>query len=460
MARSRAYRWGEDGIAGFCDRYQTLIFSFAFWNEKDPILKERLFGLNSEEGNHGEDVKELYYYLDATPTHSYLKYLYKYPQGEYPYDKLVHENQKRGTHDREYELLDTGLFQDNRYFDIYIEYAKAEKEDICIRIEAHNRGKDKAKLHILPQLLFRNRWTWETQEFAKPVITPGPKDKNYQSFHADPKEVPPPEKLPFDYHFSPMYLYADTNASLLFTNNASNKEKLWNVPNITPYVKDAFHRHLINKENSINPDQKGSKAAFHYDLEIEGGKSVILYFRLTPQKLSDPFKDIESVFSLRKKEADEFYETIHPPAASEDDKLIQRQALSGMLWNQQSYIYDVRQWLFGDDEKKLLERTNKRNSHWQLLEANDILSMPDKWEYPWFASWDLCFHCLPFALVDLTFAKNQLHVLLSHHFQHPSGQIPAYEWGFSDLNPPVQAWALWKLYQLEKDKKGTGDRAF
>ena len=463
MARSKAFRWGEDGLAGWCDHYQTLVFSLALWNEKDPILKERLYGLEPNEGNHGEDVKEYYFYLDATPTYSYTKFLYKYPQNEFPYKWLVEENSRRTTADREFELTDTGIFNDNRYFDVVVEYAKADSQDLCVRIEIFNRASESARIHALPQLFFRNRWSWDPKFPQMPDISAGPKGKNFASLRADPKDLPPPDWVTFDYHIQPMYLYGPTPNELLFTNNESNNERLYNIPNRTPYVKDAFHRYLIQKEPCVNPEQRGTKACLHYGpLEIPAGKSTVLYFRLTPEQLSAPLDDVESIIHKRKQEADAFYKAIQPATLSAEEKMIQRQALAGMIWSVQYYHYDVKKWLDGDNPAAPPPENHAkvRNHHWHHLHSSDIISMPDKWEYPWFAAWDLCFHSLALSIVDLDFAKNQLYLLLKHHYQNPNGQIPAYEWSFSDTNPPVQAWALWELLQREKKMTGKVDHAY
>lgn len=465
MARSKAYRWGEDGLAGFCDRYQLLVFSLAVWNGHDPILKERLFGLTPFEGNHGEDVKELYYYLDATPTHSYMKYLYKYPHQAFPYDELVEQNRKRTPRDREYELIDTGIFEDNRYFDIYIEYAKAGPDDICIRVEVFNRGSESASIHLIPQIWFRNRWECSKDPKPIPFIAKGPVGEHFQSLVADCSEFPSPERVPEDYRLANQFLYGSSEADLLFTNNETNNPRVWGgwAKNNTPYVKDAFHRQIVNNINCVNPDQKGSKACFHYkNLKVEPGKSVVIKLRLTPEKIKDPLKDVDTVVALRKKEADEFYAAVQSGQMTDDEKLIQRQAFAGMIWTQQFYTYNVNQWLKGDDPEAPppASRLHIRNAHWRHFYADDIISMPDKWEYPWFASWDLAFHTVTLGLLDREFAKQQMFLLLTHLYQHPNGQIPAYEWGFSDLNPPVQAWAVWKLYQMEVKEKKTGDREF
>lgn len=461
-ARKRAYRRSEDGIAGISDRFQVLLFAPAFWNGRDPILKERLFGLNCYEGNHGEDVKEIYYYLDATPTHSYLKYLYKYPQEPFPYDQLVEENGKRGPKEREYELIDTGVFNEDRYFDIFIEYAKAGPEDICIRIEAINRGPDAAPLHILPQLWFRNQWAWGAQRLAEPVIAVDAKEP--LCLVADDKDLASPKYLLFDYHLGRRYLYAAPGGVPLFTHNDSNRASLWNEPNDTPYVKDAFHRYLIEKEQgATNPAQTGSKAALHYFIpSVPSGKSAVIQLRFTDQKMKDPLKDVDAVIAERKKEADLFYQSVQPRTATEEEKAIQRQALAGMIWNKQIYIYDVSCWLEGDNPNQPPPEAHKwiRNYHWRHIVSYRVFSMPDKWEFPWFAAWDLTFHALSFSLIDIDFAKHQLWMLLFDQFQHPNGAIPAYEWEFSDVNPPVQAWAVLKMFEYEKQKFGREDYPF
>lgn len=452
-ARSRAYRRCEDGIAGISDRFQVLLFAPAFWNGSDPILKERLFGLNCFEGNHGEDVKEIYYYLDATPTHSYLKYLYKYPQKTFPYDQLVAENKRRGLEDREYELIDTGVFDEDRYFDIFIEYAKADPEDLCIRIEAFNRGPVAAPIHLLPQLWFRNQWAWGSERLALPEITIEKGES--LGLVADDKNLRSPKDLMFDYHLGRRYLYATSGGVPLFTHNDTND---------TPYVKDAFHRHLIQKEKGvINPNHVGTKAAFHYFIpSIASGKSAFVQLRLTCRKMKDPLQDVDGVIAQRKREADLFYQNIHPQKATEEEKTIQRQALSGMIWNKQIYIYDVNTWLEGDNPNKPPPESHKwiRNYRWRHIASYRVFSMPDKWEFPWFAAWDLAFHAIAFSLIDIDFAKEQLWMLLFDQFQHPNGAIPAYEWEFNDANPPVQAWAVLKIFECEKKKFGREDIPF
>jgi hypothetical protein len=459
-ARLRAYRRAEDGLAGISDRFQVLLLAQAFWNGKDPILKERLFGVNSEEGNHGEDVKEIYYYLDATPSHSYLKYLYKYPQNEYPYADLVDENQRRGPLDQEYELVDTGIFGENRYFDITMEYAKKSEEDLCIRIEAFNRGPDPAPLHILPHLWFRNQWSWRPTVKNEPEIAAG----KGVCLIADDRNLLSPRNLLFDYHLGSRYLYGSEGGVSLFTNNNTNKEALWNISNDSDYVKDAFHRYLIHGDTkAVNAAKRGTKAAIHYFFpKVDPGKSVKVLLRFTDQKMEKPLEEVESVIELRKKEADLFYESIHPPKATLEEKAIQRQALAGMIWNKQVYIYDVGNWLQGDDPNNPPPPSHKeiRNTHWRHITSMRVFSMPDKWEYPWFAAWDLTFHALSLALIDVEFAKHQVWLLLFDQFQHPNGAIPAYEWEFSDVNPPVQAWVLLKIFDYEKKKFGKEDYDF
>jgi hypothetical protein len=465
LARSKTYRWGEDGLAGWCDQHQTLLFSLALWNGKDPILKERLFGLTPLEGNHGEDVKEYYYYLDATPTHSYMKYMYRYPQNAFPYDQLVRENQKRTATDREFELVDTGVFEGNRYFDVVVEYAKALPEDTCIRIEVFNRGPEAASIHLLPHLWFRNRWSWSDNQTVLPLIQEGKGEEGAMCLHADPRGMPQPDWIAFEYPFSPMNLYADGGAEALFTNNETHFER-WGKsppPHASAYVKDAFHRHIIQKEACVNPQKEGTKACLHYKaVEIPPQSSHVFRFRLTPSQQKNPLNDVDGVVAQRRGEADAFYQAIQGSALSEEDRKIQRCAIAGMLWGTQYYFYDVKRWLDGDRNlpPPPSSRYGIRNSHWRHLHSNQIISMPDKWEYPWFASWDSAFHSVVISLTDIPFAKKQLKVFLLHPFQHPNGQIPAYEWGFSDTNPPVQAWALWNIYQREKKSQGKGDHDY
>jgi len=464
MSRSKAYRWGEDGIAGICDRYQILIFALALWNGRDPILKERLFGLTHNEGNHGEDVKEYYFYLDNTPTHSYMKLLYKYPQKEFPYCALVEENRQREALEPEFELLDTGVFDDDRYFDIFVEYAKFSPEDIAIRIEAFNRGPEDAPLELLPQLWFRNTWAWTCPAGPEPVIRPGPHSGGWVSLAADDSAAKPLDNLHFEYRLGPRYLYAPARGELLFTNNETHGERVYGPGNYsrTKYVKDAFHRTIVGRENAVNPDRVGTKACLRYSLRIPAHGSEALVLRLTPELLTRPLAGVNAQIEKRRAEADEFYAALHPPQASEDERRVQRQALAGMLWSKQIYLFDVQKWLEGDCPAWLPPQSRKhmRNIHWRHLNSMRVLSMPDKWEYPWFAAWDLAFHCCTLALVDPASAKQNLWLLLFEQFQHPSGQIPAYEWEFSDLNPPVQAWACWRVYQFEKGRAGRADREF
>ncbi len=465
MARSKAYRWGEDGIAGWCDFYQSLVFSIALWNGKDPILKERLFGLNPYEGNHGEDVKEYYYYLDGTPTHSYMKFLYRYSQNAFPYEQLVQENKRRSLRDREFELIDTGVFANNAFFDVVVEYAKASEEDTCIRIEIFNRSEQDAVISVLPQLLFRNSWSWEKKWDLRPEISEGPYSADFQSLHADPKEMPPTDWISADYPLNTYYLAGEPAEELLFTNNETHNERLYGPGSVShePYVKDAFHRYVIQGENCLNPAKKGSKACFHYkELHIPANKSRVLRFRLCPVLPKKPLSDVDTVIAERKKEADEFYASFQNKASSPEEKLIQRQALAGLLWSTQYYYYDVKTWLEGDDPSfpPPESRHDARNSHWRHLHCHNLIVMPDKWEYPWFASWDCSFHALALTLVDIPYAKHLIGLFLEHQYQHPNGQIPAYEWGFSEANPPVQAWAVWLIYKKEKESSGQGDTDF
>ena len=455
-SHQKAYRWGEDGIAGFCDRYQVLAFSPAFWNGKDPILKERLFGLSSPEGNHGEDVKEYYHYLDGTPTHSYMKYLYKYPQQEFPYALLKDKNIKRSSKELEYELIDTGIFSENRYFDLVIEYAKQSPEDLCIRIEAFNRSSEEAPLHIIPQLWFRNQWSWGDSPLPTPVISNNSASLQEPCLLADDSDLISPPNLQFDYHLGKRYLYGSEGGIPLFTNNETKTAK-------PGYYKDGFHQSIIHQKPSVNPKERGTKACLHYFFQsIPAHGSQTLYLRLTNTPLKNPLSDIDAIIEKRKQEADDFYNTIHPSTASFEEKKIQRQALAGMLWSKQFYLFDVNVWLKGDNsyEPPPIPREQLRNIHWRHLNSMRILSMPDKWEYPWFAAWDTSFHCITISLVDIAFAKDQIWLLLFDQFQHPNGAIPAYEWEFSDLNPPVQAWAAYRIYLMEKEQMGVEDRIF
>lgn len=462
MARSKAYRWGEDGLAGYCDRYQLLCFSLALWNGKDPILKERAFGLVPSEGNHGEDVKEYYYYLDSTPTHSYMRYLYKYPQEAYPYDRLIQENQSRQGRGPEYELIDTGVFDEDRYFDVFVEYAKDTPDTTVIKITAHNRGPEAASIHLIPQLFFRNSWAWGQRRGAEPLIDLVTKSNSEITLRADDSDSVLLTNLPHSYKLGEMFLSAPPGGAPLFTNNETNNERLYGVPNSTPYVKDAFHRHIINNEVCVNPHNVGTKASIHYHLTIAPGKSESLTLVLGRKDAPQVRQRAERLLTDRHHEADEFYATVHPPKATDDERLIQRQALSGLLWSKQFYYFDVEDWLHGDniDAPPPNSRLSGRNRHWHHLNSMRILSIPDKWEYPWFAAWDLAFHTLPLGLVDIEFAKEQLWFMVFEQFQHPNGQIPAYEWEFSDLNPPVHAWAVWRIFHLERLATGEPDWEF
>jgi hypothetical protein len=461
-ARSRAYRWGEDGLAGVCDRYQVLCFALALWNGRDPILKERMFGCVASEANHGEDVKEYYFYLDATPTHSYMKFLYKYPQSEFPYERLIRENRSRGAHEPEFELLDTGVFDEDRYFDVFVEYAKASSEDIVVRIEAFNRGPSDATLHLLPHLWFRNTWAWYPEARPEPSVTPGPSGAGFNSLKANDAE--PVRGIAFEYSLGTRYLYAEEGGLPLFTFNETNGPRIWGAESRHPYVKDAFHRYVVNGERgAVNPEPAGTKACLHYaNLNVPAGGSVVVRLRLTDEVLEEPLRDVDEIIAERRREADEFYEELHPPKATEDERRVQRQALAGMLWSKQIYIYDVNVWLDGDNPAwpPPESRRRIRNVHWKHLNSMRVMSMPDKWEYPWFAAWDLAFHTVPLALVDAEYAKDQLWMLLFEQFQHPNGQLPAYEWEFSDLNPPVHAWAVWRVYNMDRLRTGVADRDF
>ena len=451
-ARSRAYRWSEDGIAGICDRHQLICFSIALWNGRDPILKERLFGLTGHEGNHGEDVKEYYFYLDSTPTHSYMKYLYKYPQAAFPYAALLEKNRHRSRMDREYELVDTGIFDEDRYFDVFVEYAKAAAEDILIRITVINRSAEASMLDLMPTIWFRNTWSWGL-DARRPRLKRGGPLPNAETIHAT------------HFEMSDRWLLCELRPELLFTDNETNFKRLFGAENQGRYVKDGINDYVVSGDTeAVNPEGFGTKAAARYRLSIGGGETVILKLRLTPD---EPHEDalgpaFDEVFSARIREADEFYDAIAPQGLRDDERLIQRQAFAGMLWNKQFYHYDVRRWLRGDPvgPEPPRQREHGRNSGWTHLHNEDILSMPDKWEYPWFAAWDLAFHCLPLALVDPDFAKEQLLLLLREWYMHPNGQLPAYEWNFSDVNPPVHAWAAWNVYKIEGERSGRFDRAF
>jgi hypothetical protein len=456
-ARSRAYRWGDDGIAGISDRHQYLCFSLALWNEKDPILKERFFGLNSFEGNHGEDVKEYYFYLDSTPTHSYMKMLYKYPQAEFPYGKLVTENNRRDMIDLEYELADTGVFDKNRYFDIFIEYAKENPDDILIKITATNRGPEGANCWFLPTLWFRNTWSWGYDAGPMGDVPTKPRLRQIKG----PKGV---IIVRADHPVAgTYYLFAENPHDVLFTDNETNKTRLFGKPNDNPFVKDAFHRCLINdRTNAVNPDQEGTKAAVLYHQKISPQNSRVMRLRLSKTFNRSAFKDFDRMFQRRLEEAEEFYATVQKPGLGEDEQNIQRQALAGMLWSKQFFYYNVEQWISGDPglPPPPVHRANGRNQGWEHLNNFDIISMPDKWEYPWYAGWDLAFHCIPLAIVDADFAKRQLELMAREWYMHPNGQLPAYEWNFSDVNPPVHAWAAWRVYKIDAKQQGEPDNAF
>jgi len=453
-ARSKTYRWNEDGIAGISDRHQLICFAIAMWNGKDPILKERLFGLTGSEGNHGEDVKEYYFYLDNTPTHSYMKYLYKYPQQEYPYARLVEENRRRSKQEPEYELLDTGVFDDNRYFDVFVEYAKADSEDILVRISVANRGPEPASLDLLPTIWFRNTWSWDRNE-PRPFMQAGNGGREQVILLSHPR-------------YGERWLYVEGAPRLLFTDNETNSRRLYGLENASPYVKDSIDDAIVHKNNeAVNPSNVGTKAAAHYPLTISPGETAHVHLRLTNVDLTAagalPFgKAFDDIFNTRIQEADEFYSTVIPKNLADDAKSVMRQSIAGMLWSKQYYHYEVKQWLDGDPDfpQPPAQRRRGRNHDWLHLYNADVISMPDKWEYPWYAAWDLAFHCIPLALVDSDFAKEQLVLLLREWYMHPNGQIPAYEWAFGDVNPPVHAWAAWRVYKVDKKRKGAGDRRF
>jgi len=464
QARKRAYRWGEDGLAGFSDRYQVLCFSPSLWNGNDPILKERLFGVTSTEGNHGEDVKECYYYLDATPSHSYLKHLYKYPQAAYPYAGLLEGNARRGPGDPEYELADTGVFDADRYFDVVTEYAKADAEDWSVRITVFNRGPEPAPIHVIPTLWFRNTWGWSASTKIPPVITLETGPAGLLCLKADDSGAEGPKGLTFDYHLGPRYLYADASGDPLFTDNETNAPEVWGpgARSKSPYTKDAFHRQIVGGENACNPGRRGTKACLHFEALVPPGGQTSFRLRLSPVPLDHPLDGVDALVDRCRTAADAFYAGIHPQGASAAEKAVQRQALAGMIWGKQTYLFNVHQWLEGDDPATPppAHRGRIRNGHWRHLNSMRVLSLPDKWEYPWFAAWDLAFQTVPLALVDPDFAKQQLWLMLFEQFQHPNGQIPAYEWEFSDLNPPVHAWAVWRIYNMDRIRSGKADRAF
>ena len=446
-SRSRAYRWNEDGIAGICDRHQRICFALALWNGRDPILKERIFGLTGSEGNHGEDVKEYYYYLDSTPTHSYMKFLYKYPQNEFPYARLIEENRNRGKFEGEFELIDTEIFNENKYFDVFIEYAKADVEDILIKLTIANRGAEDASINVLPTVWFRNTWSWNG-EGTKPNL-----------FAVDESTI----ELETE-EYGSRFLYCENAEELLFTENNTNKQKIYGAENESEFVKDGINDYIVSgKTGAVNPAKQGTKAAANYSLNIPANSEFVLRLRLTDRSSKSVFEDFDKIFEQRKKEADEFYAEIIPQNLSDDAKNVQRQAFAGMLWSKQFYHYVVKDWLEGDANQPAPpdERKKGRNSDWTHLYNADVISMPDKWEYPWYAAWDLAFHAIPLALVDSDFAKEQLLLMLREWYMHPNGQIPAYEWAYGDVNPPVHAWAAMRVYQIEKKRNdGVGDTKF
>lgn len=452
-ARSRAYRWGEDAIAGFCDEQQRLCLGLALWNGKDPILKERFFGLSNGEGNHGEDVKEYYYHLDATPTHSYLKMLYKYPQGEFPYALLVEENRRRGRNATEYELLDTGILDDNRYFDVFVEYAKNSSEDICMRVTVHNRSREDAEIHVLPQVWFRNTWAWDA-EVEKPSLSLS-RDGQLIARHGT---------------LGNYRIATDGNPKWLFCENETNVRRLYGQADHAGYFKDGINDQVVQGDQSaVNPAQTGTKAAAHFQVVIPAGSSWSSVLRLAPDGEKGSINEVGAVIDRRKSEADAFYADLQSQISEPDARLVQRQAFAGMIWNKQFYYLDIPQWLKGDPTQPAppAARRYGRNHDWQHLNNADVISMPDKWEYPWYAAWDLAFHCIPFAMIDPEFAKHQLVLLTREWYMHPNGQLPAYEWAFGDVNPPVHAWATWRVFQMDRrqrcaagDSTYAGDLAF
>ena len=452
-ARSHTYRWVEDGLLGISDNHQRLCFALALWNGRDPILKERLFGLTGSEGNHGEDVKEYYFYLDSTPTHSYMKALYKYPQGEFPYGRIVEENRRRSRHDPEFELLDTGIFAGDRYFDVLVEYAKASTDDILIRVSVTNRGPEPAALHLLPTLWFRNTWAWD-RGVKRPNLSRQAVGGEAACILVEHEGLGRPYRL-----------HCEGNPPLLFTENETNYQRLYGMGNGHRFVKDCFHAYLVHGRNdAVNPAMEGTKAAAHYRLEVPPGGQTTVRLRLRDgEPVGNPFGEgFDRIFAQRLREADEFYGHVVPAQLRPDARDVMRQALGGMLWSKQFYHYDVRRWLEGDPTQPPPppERKHGRNHEWTHLYNEDVISMPDKWEYPWYAAWDLAFHAVALALVDPDFAKHQLILMTREWYLHPNGQIPAYEWAFGDVNPPVHAWAAWRVYKIEKRHRGTGDAAF
>src|SRR3989440_4051993 len=464
-ARSRAYRWNEDGIGGICDRHQAICFAPSLWNGRDLILKERLFGLTGKEGNHGEDVKEYYFYLDSTPTHSYMKFLYKYPQSEFPYARLVEENRRRGKGEPEFELLDTGVFDDDRYFDLFVEYAKLDVEDILVRVRVVNRGPEEATVHLLPHLWFRNTWAWDGRS-ARPQLRRAAslkaKGNGGDSSHARAAVVEAAHDV-----YGDRYLYCEGEPELLFTENDTNARRLYAAPDGS-FAKDGIGDYVCGGvSGAVNPEGRGTKAAAHYVLTVAPGGERVVRLRFTeepPSSVDEAFgEEFERTVETRRREADEFYASVIPEHLSEDAKGVMRQSFAGLLWSKQFYHYVVKQWLDGDPAQPSPpeEHRRGRNGEWKHLYNSDVLSMPDKWEFPWFAAWDLAFHCVPLALVDTDFAKEQLILMLREWYMHPNGQLPAYEWNFSDVNPPVHAWAALRVYKIEKKRRdGVGDCAF
>ena len=440
-ARSNAYRWGEEGIGGYCDARQILCLAPAFWNGKDSILKERLFGLTNSQGNHGEDVKEVYFHLDSSPTHSYCKYLYKYPQAKFPYGELVEKN-KRSRDELEYELIDTGVFDDNRYFDCYIEYAKADIDDILMQVTVYNRGPEEAEIHVLPHLWFRNFWK-HNPRYNAPVI------QQKKEGILETKSIR-----------NGKYYYYYEGGKALFCENETNNVKVYNAHNEVPYVKDGINDHVISNRPTVNPELKGSKVAIWYQDRIEAGGHRVYKVRLSKKAKENPWTDFDAVFQARIAETDEYYDSIIPQNYSAERKHTLRSAFGGLLWTKQFFYLDIFKWLFGGPGEAPPQRHMKRNFDWQHMTNRNIISMPDKWEYPWYAAWDLAFHTTTFAEIDPDFAKDQLHLMLTEYYMHPNGQIPAYEWNFSDVNPPVHSWAVWDVYEKDKLKTGKGDISF
>ena len=447
MARSKTYRWGEEGIAGFSDSEQKLCFSIGLWNKKDPIIKERLYGLAGPEGNHGEDVKENYYYIDNTPTHSYQKMLYKYPQSEFPYQWLTDENKSRSRNEPEFELIDTGIFNDDNYFDVFVEYAKNTADDILINITVCNRSNQNAVLNVIPQFWFRNTWDWGYDDY-KPKMS---QDKQNAAL-IDHKDL------------GELILHYENASEILFCENETNVEKLYGVKSSGNFFKDGINEYIISgNKNAVNPNKSGTKFALNYDISIQAGGSETIRLRLDPSGMDNPFAEFDKILATRKSEADEFYQDLQKNIKSEDERNVQRQALAGMLWSKQFYYYDVAQWIKGDPAQPAPppERENGRNHSWKHLNNADIISMPDKWEFPWYASWDVAFHTIAFALIDPHFAKNQLELFVREWYMHPNGELPAYEWSFGDTNPPVHAYATWRVYEIEKkNNNGVGDTRF